>query len=43
MVPNVKTVAAMQETRRRKLPRFKDVDALMENLPVSRTRQETRS
>jgi DNA-damage-inducible protein J len=32
LVPNAKTVAAMREARSGKLPRFKDVDALMKDL-----------
>jgi DNA-damage-inducible protein J len=32
LVPNAETVAAMREARRGKLPRFKDVDALMKDL-----------
>jgi len=32
LVPNEKTVAAMREARSGKLPRFKDVDALMKDL-----------
>jgi DNA-damage-inducible protein J len=32
LVPNPETVAAMREARGRKLPRFKDVDALMKDL-----------
>jgi DNA-damage-inducible protein J len=32
LVPNPETVAAMREARKGKLPRFKDVDALMKDL-----------
>jgi DNA-damage-inducible protein J len=32
LVPNEETVAAMRGARSRKLPRFKDVDALMKDL-----------
>lgn len=32
LVPNRKTVTAMREARGRKLPRFRDVDALMKDL-----------
>jgi DNA-damage-inducible protein J len=32
LVPNAETVAALREARGRKLPRFKDVDALMKDL-----------
>jgi len=32
LVPNAETVAAMREARSGKLPRFKDVDALMKDL-----------
>ena len=32
LAPNPETVAAMQKARRGKLPRFKDVDALMKDL-----------
>lgn len=32
LVPNPETVAAMREARKDKLPRFKDVDALMKDL-----------
>ena len=32
LVPNPETVAAMREARGGKLPRFKDVDALMKDL-----------
>jgi DNA-damage-inducible protein J len=32
LVPNEETVAAMREARSGKLPRFKDVDALMKDL-----------
>ena len=31
-VPNAETVAAMREARESKLPRFKDVDSLMQDL-----------
>jgi DNA-damage-inducible protein J len=32
LVPNEETVTAMREARRGKMPRFKDVDALMKDL-----------
>ncbi|MBV9739849.1 MAG: type II toxin-antitoxin system RelB/DinJ family antitoxin [Hyphomicrobiales bacterium] len=32
LVPNAKTVAAMRQARKGKLPRFKDIDALMKDL-----------
>ncbi|MBV8764297.1 MAG: type II toxin-antitoxin system RelB/DinJ family antitoxin [Hyphomicrobiales bacterium] len=32
LVPNAKTIAAMRQARRGKLPRFKDVRALMKDL-----------
>jgi len=32
LAPNPETVAAMREARKGKLPRFKDVDALMKDL-----------
>ena len=32
LVPNAETIAAMREARRGGLPRFKDVDALMQDL-----------
>ncbi|MBV8963539.1 MAG: type II toxin-antitoxin system RelB/DinJ family antitoxin [Hyphomicrobiales bacterium] len=32
LVPNAKTVAAMRRARKGKLPRFKDLDALMKDL-----------
>jgi len=32
LIPNAETVAAMQEARSGKLPRFKDVGALMKDL-----------
>jgi len=32
LVPNPETVAAMREARKGKLPRFRDVDALMKDL-----------
>ncbi|MGH7101905.1 MAG: type II toxin-antitoxin system RelB/DinJ family antitoxin [Acetobacteraceae bacterium] len=32
LVPNEETIAAMREARGGKLPRFKDVDALMKDL-----------
>jgi len=35
LVPNAKTVAAMREARSGKLPRFKDVGALMTDLNES--------
>jgi DNA-damage-inducible protein J len=32
LVPNAKTIAAMKESREKGLPRFKDIDALLDDL-----------
>jgi DNA-damage-inducible protein J len=39
LVPNPKTVGAVREARRRKLPRFPEVDAFIEDFECGRTIQ----